>query len=362
MPENQALTDMHARRQILACIRGAAWMLDADGSVFAANASGLQALGIDGDVSGAPKFSSDIGERAEELPQIRIPLEADTTLVVAASATCGPLVERLRQAEAKLQLALDAAQAGVWEMQLATQETVLDAGARALFGVHEESGKISVWSLASRIHTADAYSAWQPISECLESKTFSFEMDFRMSDATGKAVWMRNRGQLAKAAPGADPRLFILSRNAECCHEVERLRRAFQIWPDPVLVFEGGVTVRVNPAAIALFAANTEGELIGKEATDLIAAVDRDFARSIAQELLQPSAGPKEGCIRIQRFDGVELELEFVAFGFSTPWLPALYVIFRQPHEAVEWSSLTIACGDESQANATPQPMGAPET
>jgi PAS domain-containing protein len=317
-------------KALLDAIQGAAWVEDSHGAVTEANEQAREFW----------KAGS-----ANGLPQIRIPIHSSATLAVAAENAVGPVLERLRIAEAKLELVLRAARAGFWEFRLDTEEATPDKRAREIFGIDETSGPLSFLAIAGRVHTADVGALWQSISDCLKAKTPNFEADCRMADGTGRAVWTSACGAVLDRTESGEARtLALLTRKAECCRDLDLLRRAFFIWPEPVLIVEGSEVAIANPAAAALFLASAEHELVGKEALDLIAPEDREYTRAAIKKVLLDGS-PAERCrTQIRRWDGTEMEVGFSVFGFKESRLPAVCVIFEPVEDAGQWSSIVLPC------------------
>jgi PAS domain S-box-containing protein len=91
------------------------------------------------------------------------------------------------------ELAEEAAGFGVWERDLASDTTLLSAGAAALSGYPPAATQKSVAELVLLIHPDDLTAG--AITRAIEERS-SFQSDFRVRQADGSYRWRRNRGRV----------------------------------------------------------------------------------------------------------------------------------------------------------------------
>jgi PAS domain S-box-containing protein len=92
-------------------------------------------------------------------------------------------------------LAEDAASLGVWERDLATNVTILSAGAARLSGYPAVAGTRSVDELVDRIHPDDRPRAAFEAEVALSAST-GFQSEFRVRQNDGSYRWCRSRGNV----------------------------------------------------------------------------------------------------------------------------------------------------------------------
>lgn len=150
-------------------------------------------------------------ERTAHLSLLERPLHINTLLSVVRTATHArrrqyqvrdAMAARarseaaLRESEAKLQLALHTAEAGVWQFDVANNRTHLDEGARSIFGVTEVTlPRKTLWSL---IHPEDRRRLAKDVQKALAVETGgpTFAEDYRILHPNGSLHWIHIRGQV----------------------------------------------------------------------------------------------------------------------------------------------------------------------
>jgi PAS domain S-box-containing protein len=139
----------------------------------------------------------------------------------------------LRVSEERFQLAMEASRDGIWDWSVETGAVYFSPSCAAMlgFGPDELPSQISAWS--DRIHPDDRKPAVRVPTACIQNRTDSFRVEFRMQTREGDWRWIQARGKaVARASNGRATRLVgthtdITDRKrAEA--ENARLERQFQ--------------------------------------------------------------------------------------------------------------------------------------
>ena len=116
------------------------------------------------------------------------------------------IVEKLRK---KMQLALEAANEGVWEWDLQTDEVQYDDRYFEMLGFKREdfANVANIW--AYLIHPGDVEQYNQSFSKFLKEKSSKYEFKYRLKNARGGWTWILDKGQvIEKDKNGAPSRLI----------------------------------------------------------------------------------------------------------------------------------------------------------
>jgi len=128
--------------------------------------------------------------------------------------------EALRISEARLQLAADSAEAGLWELDCDTRLFWTTERARAIFGYSPEDD-ISMERFESSVHPDDIESVREAIARALnESRPLDVEYRIRLED--GPMKWISSRGRPYFSLSGEPRRLVGVSIDISRRKEMER--------------------------------------------------------------------------------------------------------------------------------------------
>lgn len=114
----------------------------------------------------------------------------------------------------------------------------------------------------------------------------------------------------------------------EVANQAERYMRLLEVSPDAVLVNREGRMVLANPAAVRLFGATSEVELMNKTPLDLFHPDYHDFVRDRIGKLLTGIAVPAAE-EKIVRLDGRVVDVEVVASPFTDGGKRSIHVVLR---------------------------------
>jgi PAS domain S-box-containing protein len=102
--------------------------------------------------------------------------------------------EALRESEARLRLAMDAAKAGAWEWDLRTYENVWSEELYKVYGLEPGSCKPSYEAWRQIVHPGDRPRAEQTVREAASRGT-DLNVEFRVVDRDGTERWLMSRGR-----------------------------------------------------------------------------------------------------------------------------------------------------------------------
>jgi diguanylate cyclase (GGDEF)-like protein/PAS domain S-box-containing protein len=109
----------------------------------------------------------------------------------------------------------------------------------------------------------------------------------------------------------------------------ERYRRLVEATPETILVHCRGRFVYLNPAGVALFGAEHEEELIGRDIIDFIHLDDVPLARERIQQVLQVDRAQPLMEQRVRKLDGTVLHVELFSIPFRHQGRPAVQTVMR---------------------------------
>jgi diguanylate cyclase (GGDEF)-like protein/PAS domain S-box-containing protein len=118
----------------------------------------------------------------------------------------------LRESEAQLRLAMDAAQLGMWYWECDTDRFTYSEGLNALFGRPEESALIDYRVLKERLHAEDRELFDAAMRHAVKQGD-DFQVDFRVVWPDGSVHWVANRGQVHRGADGRAQRVIGVAMN-----------------------------------------------------------------------------------------------------------------------------------------------------
>lgn len=116
--------------------------------------------------------------------------------------------DALRQTEVRLRLALDAAELGTWDWNLATDEVSLNARHFTLFGLEPRPEPVTPAEFARYLHPDDRPGVLERLQAAIAGNDL-FQAEFRVNTAQGELRWMHGHGQ--PTAVGSDGRVLRLS-------------------------------------------------------------------------------------------------------------------------------------------------------
>jgi diguanylate cyclase (GGDEF)-like protein/PAS domain S-box-containing protein len=113
----------------------------------------------------------------------------------------------LRESEAQLRLAMDAAQAGMWYWEADTDRFNYSEGLGTLFGFAPDSPVVDYRELQKRLHAEDRELFAATLRHAIRNGS-DFQFDYRVVWPDGSIHWIANRGQVHRGASGRAQRVI----------------------------------------------------------------------------------------------------------------------------------------------------------
>jgi PAS domain S-box-containing protein len=177
--------------------------------------------------------------------------------------------QALRESEERMSLAADAANLGMWEWDLKTDEIWSTKTRRAVFGL-PGSGKITSKDLISVVHVDDRDGIRQALKRAIDSGE-DYTSEFRVVLPGNRVRWMAARGRCVTGPDGKIARLRGISMDVTTQKQAQDLFRfATEASPSGIiLVNHWGRIVLVNTHIEKLFGYRRD-ELVGKPVDILV--------------------------------------------------------------------------------------------
>lgn len=115
-------------------------------------------------------------------------------LLSAAIQERRKLQESLRHEEKKLNLALAAAQIGIWDMDIATNKGVWSPELKNMFGIKDSDFHASLDTFFDRLHPEDFAKTKRIVNQAF-AQSSSFETEFRIVRPDEKVRWVLSKGE-----------------------------------------------------------------------------------------------------------------------------------------------------------------------
>jgi diguanylate cyclase (GGDEF)-like protein/PAS domain S-box-containing protein len=128
--------------------------------------------------------------------------EVDGTIVTIADISPRKRAEAaLRQSEAQLRLAMEAAQLAVWYWECDTDRFDYSDGLNVLFGRAREAPAVDYRELQERLHPDDRELFRAAVRRAVRQGS-DFQVDYRVVHSDSSVRWISNRGQVHRGADG----------------------------------------------------------------------------------------------------------------------------------------------------------------
>jgi PAS domain S-box-containing protein len=204
--------------------------------------------------------------------------------------------ETLQQSEARLSLALDVSNAGVWEWNLESNEVYLDDRFHALLGYSpgELPSTLKDWL---SYHHPDDVPDWMVKAEAyLRGESPVYEREHRIRTKAGTWAWVFTRGQLVNIPATESRKLFVgIAMNVterkhaaiEYASIQQQYRELFESVQIGILMTTPepqGTIIEANPAAVRIYEADSREQLLAVHTSDLY--YDTDQQRKISEEII----------------------------------------------------------------------------
>ena len=282
----------------------------------------------------------------------------------------------LREFEQRVTLAADAAQLGVWELDVPRKQIWMSDKVRELFQLSRE-GDVTYAEFEQRVHPEDRAARHRAMELAIRTQG-AYEIEYRILLADGSVRWIGGRGRCLPEGDGKPNRLLGVSMDiTERKHAEELFELATEASPSgTVLIDQQGRILLVNAHAERLFGW-VRDELIGK---DVEVLVPERFANTHPGDRTHFFAAPESRAMGAgrelfaRRKDGSEFPVEIGLNPIQTPHGVVVLAnvvdisarlaaeeVARRSREQVELLSRVSLLGEmtASLAHELNQPLGA---
>lgn len=134
--------------------------------------------------------------------------------------------EALRESDKRFNLALNGAEAGLWDWDVINNEVYFSPLWKSMLGyeVHEVENSVDAWK--NLWHSEDARKIEKAMEDYLQGKTVSYEIAYRMRHKNGEWRWILARGGILKDSAGTPYRWvgthIDITKEKERSEELER--------------------------------------------------------------------------------------------------------------------------------------------
>jgi PAS domain S-box-containing protein len=243
--------------------------------------------------------------------------------------------DALRRVNERLDLAKSAADAGIWDWDIASGRIEWSPEMFRLFGIDPGKDTAGFDSWRAALHPEDRQAATERIESAVREGSI-LDSEYRMLLPDGTIRWINARGRTVCDREGEPVRMLgicmdVTSRRfteEALRYSEDRYRSLVELSPDAVFVNRNNRIVFVNQAAVRLFGASSADELVGKDPFHLRLPEYHATFRARNERCLDGEATPHiEG--KILRLDGSIVDVEEAAARFETEEGEAIQVILR---------------------------------
>ncbi|XZE54344.1 PAS domain S-box protein [Planctomycetaceae bacterium SH139] len=176
------------------------------------------------------------------------------------------LARKLTKSQERLDIALDAAQIGVWEVQLADQTVQCDGRMKEIFGLEESPGPYQLSAFLTVIHPDDRERVSGCVDQAVEEKS-SFSCCFRVVHPDGSIRHVQGEGKVVLDATHSPEQLVGVSfdvtekhvKSAALLESEQNFRGTFESAALGIaLVSTEGNWLKVNPGLCKIFGYDEE--------------------------------------------------------------------------------------------------------
>ncbi|OHC69709.1 MAG: hypothetical protein A3H93_09830 [Rhodocyclales bacterium RIFCSPLOWO2_02_FULL_63_24] len=247
-------------------------------------------FGSDGEVASVVVYATDITERRR-------------------------LEQGIAQSEQRMELALAAANLGLWDLDIGSGRVTHNARLVTMLGYEPDATEMDGKTLLSLIHPSDAPGFGYALQAHVKGATASFEVEYRARHKDDHWVWIQSRGKVvARDADGRALRmtgtnLDISERKASEAvlkAREERLSKLIASMQDLVFVFDtgGAVMEYFRPPQARCPSWKLREDVIGKTYTELFPAdVAGRYGQAIAEIMMEGQSQTFEYSVSVNGVD-----------------------------------------------------------
>jgi PAS domain S-box-containing protein len=338
---------------------GTGFRLPASGEVIAARIQRPDGTARDVEIIGAPDVEDDAGrprmkrmvvrditEQLEERRKLKLASEETKRLLEESDAVRRVLLNMLedqreaersvRMSEERLRLALQAAQQGLYDLNVQTGEAIVSPEYARMLGYDPATFHETNQAWLERLHPDDRPATERIYRDFLSGRDPEYRVEFRQRTAAGGWKWILSLGKIVEYDAGGLPLRMLgtytdideRKKIEEALRESEaRYRSLVDSSPYAIALIQDGIIAFANPSAVQLLNADSAERLIGRSFTEFLSARGRDRAIVNVQALLNAAGPSKPIRANLRRLDGRFVPVEIVGVPVMRLGRPSLQVI-----------------------------------
>lgn len=140
------------------------------------------------------QLTREINQRRQAERELRQSHEELEGRVAERTAALQAASERLKASEARLNLAIEASQLGLWDWNLATDE-VFHSDLEAIFGLPDAAATHMRLHLQPLVHPDDRELVRSTLIDHMKGRSHSYRIEYRIRHAEGHWVWVEDSGR-----------------------------------------------------------------------------------------------------------------------------------------------------------------------
>ncbi|MBS7662661.1 EAL domain-containing protein [Pseudomonas lalucatii] len=198
--------------------------------------------------------------------------------------------QALGKSQARLALALEASELGLWDWNLQSDE-VHHSHLKELFGLEPEAVQIMLRDLKPRLHPEDLPLLRRALVEHFKGQSDGYQIEYRIQHAAGHWVWIEDRGRaVERDDQGRVLRMLGTRRDISARKRLEQQQRlaatVFDAASEGIVILDPDYRLLAANQAFLQVTGYREDELVGKNVATLISSREsRRQYQSIRLEL-----------------------------------------------------------------------------
>ncbi len=262
------------------------------------------------------------------------PEDLVTRLELVAQVSANALARKradqeLRESEARLSLAADAAAVGLWRLDLATKAYWVTKKTRELFAFGTDE-VVTFDRVLNLVHPEDRELVRQKVQQVLESKG-EVQVEYRILQPDGRVQWMHSRGRVHCDGSGQPDYLMGVTVDATPRKQAEEALRAseqrFRILAESSLVgtyvLQDGRYQYVNPAMAGVFGYSA-AEMTGMRPSEIVQPSDQSMVAENIRRRISGEVHSLRYEVRGRHKNGSTRDVEVYGAGLEINGRPAL--------------------------------------
>ncbi|NQD93485.1 diguanylate cyclase, partial [Pseudomonas sp. CrR25] len=182
----------------------------------------------------------------------------------------------LSKSQARLALALEASELGLWDWNLQSDE-VHHSQLRELFGLEPGEVQVMLRDLKPRLHPDDLPALRRALVEHMKGQSDGYQIEYRVKHAAGHWVWLEDRGRaVERDVRGRVLRMLGTRRDISARKQQEEQQRlaatVFEAASEGIVILDPAYRLLAVNRAFSQVTGYRQEEVLGRSVTSLIAS------------------------------------------------------------------------------------------